>query len=84
MLTDAKTASLYANTIGKAKDLNISIDKFKEFLETLKKSPYRGNFTFDGVQNTYLISFFLGSYMLKIEFSGIWDPSITPLTFQEW
>jgi DNA helicase-2/ATP-dependent DNA helicase PcrA len=35
--TDARTASLYANTIGKAKDLNISIDKFKEFLETLKK-----------------------------------------------
>ncbi|MDO8724607.1 MAG: ATP-dependent DNA helicase [Candidatus Methanoperedens sp.] len=35
--TDAYTASLYANTIGKAKDLNISIDKFKEFLETLKK-----------------------------------------------
>ena len=34
---DAYTASLYANTIGKAKDLNISIDKFKEFLETLKK-----------------------------------------------
>jgi len=34
---DARTASLYANTIGKAKDLNISIDKFKEFLETLKK-----------------------------------------------
>ncbi|MFH1323115.1 MAG: ATP-dependent DNA helicase [Methanobacteriota archaeon] len=35
--TDARTASLYANTIGKAKDLNILIDKFKEFLETLKK-----------------------------------------------
>ncbi len=35
--TDARTASLYANTIGKAKDLNISIEKFKEFLETLKK-----------------------------------------------
>ncbi|MFZ3166714.1 MAG: ATP-dependent helicase [Candidatus Methanoperedens sp.] len=35
--TDARTASLYANTIGKAKDLNISIDKFKEFLEKLKK-----------------------------------------------
>lgn len=35
--TDARTASLYANTIGKEKDLNISIDKFKEFLETLKK-----------------------------------------------
>jgi len=34
--TDARTASLYANTIGKAKDLNITIDKFKEFLETLK------------------------------------------------
>ncbi|VVB51363.1 ATP-dependent DNA helicase Rep [uncultured archaeon] len=34
---DARIASLYANTIGKAKDLNISIDKFKEFLETLKK-----------------------------------------------
>ncbi|HYN44434.1 MAG TPA: UvrD-helicase domain-containing protein [Candidatus Limnocylindrales bacterium] len=34
---DARTASLYANTIGKAKDLNISIDKFKEFLETLNK-----------------------------------------------
>lgn len=34
---DARTASLYANTIGKAKDLNISIDKFKEFLEKLKK-----------------------------------------------
>ncbi|MCZ7372242.1 MAG: ATP-dependent DNA helicase [Candidatus Methanoperedens sp.] len=35
--TDARTASLYANTIGKAKDLNISIDKFKEFLDILKK-----------------------------------------------
>ena len=35
--TDARIASLYANTIGKAKDLNISINKFKEFLETLKK-----------------------------------------------
>ncbi len=35
--TDARTAGMYANTIGKAKDLNISIDKFKEFLETLKK-----------------------------------------------
>nr|WAH99998.1 MAG: ATP-dependent DNA helicase [Candidatus Methanoperedens sp.] len=35
--TDARTASLYANTIGKAKDLNISLDKFKEFLKTLKK-----------------------------------------------
>ncbi|MBU4038089.1 MAG: UvrD-helicase domain-containing protein, partial [Proteobacteria bacterium] len=37
---DAYTASLYANTIGKAKDLNISIDKFKEFLETLKKQVH--------------------------------------------
>ncbi|MFH0903772.1 MAG: ATP-dependent DNA helicase, partial [Methanobacteriota archaeon] len=35
--TDARAGSLYANTIGKSKDLNISIDKFKEFLETLKK-----------------------------------------------
>src|SRR3972149_6739798 len=35
--TDAYTASLYANTIGKAKDLNIAIDKFKEFLETIRK-----------------------------------------------
>jgi len=38
--TDARTASLYANTIGKAKDLNITIDKFKEFLETLKKQVH--------------------------------------------
>jgi DNA helicase-2/ATP-dependent DNA helicase PcrA len=35
--TDAYTANLYANTIVKAKDLNITIDKFKEFLETFKK-----------------------------------------------
>ncbi len=35
--TDAYTASLFASTVGKAKDLNISIDKFKEFLETHKK-----------------------------------------------
>jgi DNA helicase II / ATP-dependent DNA helicase PcrA len=35
--TDARTASLYANTIGKAKDLNISIDRFKEYLESLKR-----------------------------------------------
>jgi len=35
--TDAYTAKLYANTIGKAKDLNISIVQFKEFLEKLKK-----------------------------------------------
>ncbi len=34
---DARTARLYANTIGKAKDLNISIDKFKEYLETQNK-----------------------------------------------
>ncbi len=38
--TDARIASLYANTIGKAKDLNISIDKFKEFLESLKKQVH--------------------------------------------
>ncbi len=35
--TDARTASLYANTIGKAKDLNISIEDFKKFLEQIKK-----------------------------------------------
>jgi len=35
--TDARTAGLYANTIGKAKDLNISTDDFKKFLEKLKK-----------------------------------------------
>ena len=38
--TDARTASLYANTIGKAKDLNISIDGFKEFLESLKRQVH--------------------------------------------
>ncbi|MGZ6240919.1 MAG: 3'-5' exonuclease, partial [Syntrophales bacterium] len=35
--TDARIASLYANTIGKAKDLNILIEDFKKFLEQLKK-----------------------------------------------
>jgi len=35
--TDAKTASLYANTIGKQRPEYL-IDKFKEFLETLKTS----------------------------------------------
>src|SRR3972149_5529338 len=35
--TDARTASLYANTIGKAKDLTVSIDDFKKFLDTIKK-----------------------------------------------
>jgi DNA helicase-2/ATP-dependent DNA helicase PcrA len=35
---DARSASLYANTISKAKDLNISIEDFKGYLEKLKKS----------------------------------------------
>ena len=34
--TTSRTAALYANTIAKAKDLNISIDQFKEYLETKK------------------------------------------------
>lgn len=33
---NAKNASLYANTIGKSKDLNISIEDFKKFMEMLK------------------------------------------------
>ncbi len=35
---DARNASRYANTISKAKDLNISIEDFKKYLEKLKKS----------------------------------------------
>lgn len=34
---DARNAGLYANTISKAKDLNISIADFKGYLEKLKK-----------------------------------------------
>ncbi len=34
--TTSRTAALYANTVAKAKDLNISIDQFKEYLESKK------------------------------------------------
>ncbi len=34
---DARNAALYANTISKAKDLNISIEAFRKYIEDLKK-----------------------------------------------
>lgn len=34
---DARNAALYANTISKAKDLNISIEAFRKYIEYLKK-----------------------------------------------
>lgn len=34
---DARNAALYANTISKAKDLNISIEEFRKYIEDLKK-----------------------------------------------
>jgi DNA helicase-2/ATP-dependent DNA helicase PcrA len=36
--TTSRNAALYSSTIAKAKDLNISISKFKDYLETEKKS----------------------------------------------
>ena len=38
MGTTSRNAALYSSTIAKAKDLNISIDKFKDYLETKKES----------------------------------------------
>ena len=39
--TTSRNATLYSSTIAKAKDLNISIDQFKDYLETKKESLFK-------------------------------------------
>ena len=41
MGTTSRNAALYSSTIAKAKDLNISINQFKDYLETKKKSLFK-------------------------------------------
>ncbi|RPJ77969.1 MAG: ATP-dependent helicase, partial [Alphaproteobacteria bacterium] len=41
MGTTSRNAALYSSTIAKAKDLNISINQFNDYLETKKKSLFR-------------------------------------------
>ncbi|MBN2489133.1 MAG: ATP-dependent helicase [Methanosarcinaceae archaeon] len=62
---DARNAALYANTISKAKDLNLPIGKFREYVDARKDLllPFAGEDEWEGLYHDYRVR--LNTFHLK-------------------